>query len=175
MRGIGIGAAAVALALAGCGGGAYDWRSVEGGGGGLPGVAMAPAGETVIPAGRGAREGLALRTFVAEADGWAEVTGAVCTVTAEPYFRTRVATPVRIVLPDLGPDAPALRAECETPTSWGADTVAPVYAWPAEGRPNPIARAWWGGGWWWGYQKTGPLHYPDLAVALAPRPAGARR
>ena len=45
--------------------------------------------------------------------------------------------PSRLVLPDLGPDAPSLRAECETPTSWGSDTVAPVFSWPAEGRPGP--------------------------------------
>lgn len=175
MRGIGIGAAAVALALAGCGGGAYDWRSVAGGGGGLPEVAMAPSAEVVVPPGRGVREGLALRTFVASGEGWDEVTGAICTVTAAPYFRTRVATPVRIVLPDLGPDAPPVRADCETPTSWGSDTVAPAYGWPADRRPQPAARAWWGGGWWWGYEKSGPLRYPDLAVALVPRPAGAGR
>lgn len=173
MRGIGF--AALALTLAGCGGGAYDWRAVAGGGTGLPQVAMAPNEELAVPPGRGAREGLALRTFVASGDGWDEVTGAICTVTAAPYFRTRVATPVRIVLPDLGPDAPPLRADCETPTLHGSDVVAPVYGWPAEGRPQPAERAWWGGGWWWGYQKTGPLRYPDLAVGLAPRPGASVR
>lgn len=173
MRGIGF--AALALALAGCGGGAYDWRAVSGGGADLPQVAMAPHEAMAIPPGRGAREGLALRTFVASGDGWNEVTGATCTVAAAPYFHTRVVTPVRIVLPDLGPDAPALRADCETPTLWGSDTVAPAYGWPAEGRPQPAERAWWGGGWWWGYEKTGPLAYPDLAVGLVPRPAGTMR
>lgn len=173
MRRIGI--VLVALALAGCGGGAYDWRSVAGGGAGLPQVAMAPTGETVVPPGRGARRGLAVRTFVAVPDGWSEVSGANCTVSGVPYFRANLVTPARLVLPDLGPDAPALRAECETPTAWGSDTVAPAFAWPVEGRPNPVTRAWWGGGWWWGYQKTGPLRYPDLAIGLAPRPGGASR
>jgi hypothetical protein len=170
-----IGIALVALALAGCGGGAYDWRSVAGGGGGLPQVAMAPSGEVVVPPGRGAWRGLAVRAFVAAPDGWQEVTGARCTVTGAPYFRASLVTPSRLVLPDLGPDAPGLRAECETPTSWGSDTVAPVFDWPAEDRPNPVARAWWGGGWWWGFQKTGPLRYPDLAIGLVSRPTEATR
>jgi hypothetical protein len=173
MRGIGV--ALVALALAGCGGGAYDWRSVAGGGEGLPQVAMAPSEEVVVPPGRGAREGLAVRTFVGSPGAWSEVSGAVCTVEGPPYFHARLVTPARLVLPDLGPDAPPLRAACETPTSWGSDTVAPVFSWPAEGRPQPSTRAWWGGGWWWGMQKTGPMHYPDLAIALVPRPAGARQ
>jgi hypothetical protein len=171
MRGIGVGLTALALVLAGCGGGAYDWRAVEGGGAGLPEVAMTPSEEIIVPPGRGAREGVALRTFVASGEGWSEVTGATCDVTALPYFRTRVRTPVRIVVPDLGPDAPPLRADCETPSSWGSDTVAPVYAWPADRMAGPVARAWWGGGWWRGYQKSGPLRYPDLAVGLVPRPA----
>jgi hypothetical protein len=173
MRGIGV--ALVALALAGCGGGAYDWRSVAGGGAGLPQVAMAPTGETVVPPGRGAREALAVRTFTATPDGWAEVAGATCVVTAAPFLRATLVTPARLVLPDLGPDAPSLRAECETPTAWGSDTVAPVFAWPVEGRPQPAERAWWGGGWWWGFQKTGPLAYPDLAIGLVPRTKVAKR
>ena len=177
MRAIGLGL--VALALAGCGGGAYDWRAAAGGGAGLPQVAMAPTGETVVPPGRGAKRALAVRTFVAapggENGGWTEVEGARCTVTAGDFLDTTVATPTRILLPDLGPDAPPLRAECETATSWGSDTVAPVFGWPVEGRPNSVARMWWGGGWWWGYQKTGPLHYPDLAIGLVPKPTGAVR
>ena len=165
-----IGVVLVALALAGCGGGAYDWRKVAGPGAGLPEVAMAPAGETVVPPGRGAKRGLAVRTFVAAPEGgWAEVSGATCVVTGAPYFRATLRTPSRLVLPDLGPDAPVLRAECGTAAAWGADTVAPVFGWPAEGRPNALERSWWGGGWWWGYQKTGPLSYPDLAVGLVPR------
>ena len=171
MRGIGL--VLLALALAGCGGGAYDWRSVAGGGAGLPQVAMAPTGETVVPPGRGARRALAVRTFVSAPDGWTEVAGARCVVTGAPFFRATLVTPSRLVLPDLGPDAPSLRAECETATARGADVVAPVFAWPAEGYPNPAARAWWGGGWWWGFQKSGPLHYPDIAVGLVPTTAAS--
>jgi hypothetical protein len=44
--------------------------------------------------------------------------------------------------------------------------VLPSYGWPVEGRPDAVRRAAWGGGWWWGFQKTGPMAYPDLAVAL---------
>lgn len=167
--------ALAALALAGCGGGAYDWRAVAGGGAGLPQVAMAPTGETVVPPGRGARAGLAVRTFVSTADGWSEVAGATCTVTGAPFLSARLVTPARLVLPDLGPDAPTLKAECETPTAWGSDVVAPTFGWPADRPASPMARAWWGGGWWWGKQKTGPMGYPDLAVGLVPRTAEARR
>ncbi len=166
MRGIGI--ALLALALAGCGG-AYDWRTVAGGGAGLPQVAMGPTGEAVVPPGRGAWRSLAVRTFESTPAGWSEVTGARCVVTGDPFFRANVTTPTRLVLPDLGPDAPALRAECETPTASGADVVGPVFSWPTDGRPQPATRMWWGGGWWWGFQKTGPLHYPDIAVGLVPR------
>jgi hypothetical protein len=165
MRGIGI--ALLALALAGCGG-AYDYRNVAGGGSGLPQVAMRPSGEQVVPPGRGAMKGLAVRTFVPGADGWVEVAGARCTVTGVPFFRADVVTPVRLLLPDLGPDAPTLRAECETATAKGYDVSQPVYGWPVEGRPSPAERMWWGGGWWWGYERTGPLHYPDLAVGMRP-------
>jgi hypothetical protein len=165
MRGIGL--VLFALVLAGCGG-AYDWRSVAGGGAGLPQVAMATSGETVVPPGRGAWRGLAVRSFVQSPDGWTEVAGARCVVTGGDFYRASLVTPARLVLPDLGPDAPSLRAECETPTGRGADVVAPVFGWPAEGRPQPATRIWGGGGWWWGFQKSGPLHYPDIAVALVP-------
>jgi hypothetical protein len=113
-------------------------------------------------------KGLAVRTFVPGADGWVEVAGARCTVTGVPFLRADVVTPVRLLLPDLGPDAPTLRAECATATAKGYDVSQPVYGWPVEGRPSPAERMWWGGGWWWGYERTGPLHYPDLAVAMRP-------
>jgi hypothetical protein len=168
MRGIWIG---LALAVAGCGGGAYDWRNVSGGGAGLPEVAMRATGEEVVPPGRGAQKGLAVRTFVAAGEGWNEVTGARCVVTGTG-LRADLVTPARLTVPDLGPDAPVLQAECTTATQWGRDAVAPVFGWPTEGRPQPAERAWWGGGWWWGYQRTGPLSYPDIAVGLVTRPAG---
>jgi hypothetical protein len=161
-----IGMLVVALALAGCGGGAYDWRDVAGGGGGLPEVSMRPTGEQIVPPGRRAQRGLAVRAFVAGADGWDEVEGARCTVRGGDMLSATLLTPARLTLPDLGPDAPVLTASCEAGERRGAAAVPPVFGWPEEGRPSPAARAWWGGGWWWGYQKTGPLHYPDLAVGM---------
>ena len=156
------------LALAGCAGEAYDWRTMEGGGAGLPVAAMRASSEEVVPPTRGPLRALAVRAFVpaAAGEGWDEVTGVTCRVEGTPYFAATVVTPVRLTLPDLGPDAPALRARCAQGTLEGAAAVAPVFAWPEEGRPSAPTRIWWGGGWWWGFQKTGPLRYPDLAVAL---------
>ncbi|HRO09933.1 hypothetical protein [Amaricoccus sp.] len=159
---------ALALGLAGCGGQAYDWRAMEGGGAGLPVVTMRSAPEMVVPPTRGPLRTLAVRTFVpgTEVDGWDEVTGATCRVEGAPYFSATVLTPVRLALPDLGPDAPALVATCEKGTLRGQAGVEPAFSWPEEGRPSAPQRIWWGGGWWWGFQRTGPLHYPDLAVSL---------
>jgi hypothetical protein len=165
MRAIAMG---LALGLAGCGGQAYDWREVEGGGSGLPAAAMRASSEVVVPPTRGPLEALAVRTFVPGdgPGGWDQVEGATCQVTGAPYFDATVVTPVRLTLPDLGPDAPALEATCTHGTLGGRAAVAPVFSWPAEGRPSAPARIWWGGGWWWGFQKTGPMRYPDLAIAL---------
>lgn len=160
MRAIAMGLALVMLA--GCSG---EGR-VQGGGGGLPEVAMRNSRDVVVPPGR-ATTGLALRTFVpADADGWSEVTGARCTVTGGDYFSAVVVTPVRLRVQDLGPDAPPLRADCVSGALKGSAAVAPGFGWPAEGRPAAVHRIWWGAGWWWGFQKTGPMRYGDLAVAL---------
>jgi hypothetical protein len=161
-----IGILVAALALAGCGGGAYDWRDVRGGGSGLPQVSMSPSGEQVVPPGRGSLEGLAVRSFVPGPEGWNEVSGARCTIKGADLLTATLVTPARLTLPDLGPDAPVLVAACEAGERRGTAAVAPDFSWPVEGRPQPTERAWWGGGWWWGYQKTGPLRYPDLAVGL---------
>jgi hypothetical protein len=157
----------VALAVAGCGGGEYHLRSAYGGGSGLPVVAMEPAGITVVPPSRGRTLGLAVRTFVPGADGWAEIAGARCRVTAGEFLVADLVTPARLTLPDLGPDAPPLRADCSTGTAQGTDVVMPAFGWPESG-PQAAERVWWGGGWWYGGMKTGPLHYPDLAVGLRP-------
>jgi hypothetical protein len=164
MRAISIG---LALMLAGCAG-AYDWRRVEGGGAGLPVAAMRASSEVVTPPGRGPLEALAVRTFVPGGGpgGWDEVTGATCRVEGAPYFAATVVTPVRLTLPDLGPDAPVLQARCERGDLNGQASVAPAFSWPEERRPSAPTRIWWGGGWWWGFEKTGPMRYPDLAVAL---------
>jgi hypothetical protein len=160
--------AALLVALAGCAG--YDDRLRGNAGGlggdGLPEVTMRANTDEVVPPGRW-RTGLALRTFVPDAGGgWQEVAGARCRVTGGDYFRADVLTPVRLVLPDVGPDAPPLTASCGNGALSGTATVLPSYGWPVEGRPDAVRRAAWGGGWWWGFQKTGPMAYPDLAVAL---------
>jgi hypothetical protein len=153
---------ALVLALAACAGG------VRGGGGGLPEVAMQARTDTVVPPGRGWRQGLAVRSFVIGADGqWQEVAGATCQVAGGDLYRAALVTPARLVLPDIGPDAPVIRADCAAGAARGADAVAPAYGWPAEGRPDPFNRVFWNNnGWWWGFQKTGPLRYPDLAVGM---------
>jgi len=164
MRAIGIGM--LALALAGCSNAAYQLPTVAGGGKGLPEVTMRASRDVVVPPGRGQTKALALRTFVPAGEGWSEVTGSRCHVRGGEYFGATVVTPVRLLLPDLGPDAPVLAADCESGTLRGTAAVAPGYPWPEAGRPSAPTRAWWGAGWWWGYEKTGYLGYGDLAVAL---------
>ncbi len=164
MRAIGI---VVALAaLAGCSNGAYQLPTVQGGGAGLPQVSMRASRDVVVPPGRGQVKALAVRTFVPAADGWSEVTGARCHVWGGDFYETTVVTPVRVTLPDLGPDAPVLLAECESGALRGTAGVQPSFSWPEETRPSAPTRFWWGAGWWWGYQKTGYMSYPDIAVAL---------
>ena len=163
MRAIGM---VLALALAGCSNGMYQLPAVQGGGRGLPEVSMRASRDVVVPPGRGQIKTLAVRTFVpAEDDGWAEVTGARCHVRGGEFFTATVVTPVRLRLPDLGPDAPVLAADCESGALRGTAAVAPGFSWP-DGRPAAPTRAWWGGGWWWGFEKTGFMAYPDIAVAL---------
>lgn len=157
---------AAALTLAGCGGGGYELLGPQGGGNGLPAVTMRANEGVVVPPGRGAQKALALRTFTPTADGWQEAPGAQCTVVAGDYFTATVVTPVRLLLPDLGPDAPQIRADCTLGTAKGAAAVAPAFSWPAEGHASPPARVAYSGGWWYGFQKSGPLSYPDLSVGL---------
>jgi hypothetical protein len=164
MRGIGI---VLALGLAGCGGITdYPWEGPTGGGKGLPVVAMQSSRDVVVPPGRGKPLALAVRAFVPGAEGWQEVTGARCRVTGGEFFGAELVAPARLVVPDLGPDAPVLRAECTGAGTAGAAAVAPAFGWPEEGRPAAVHRIWWGGGWWRGFQKTGPMRYPDLAVGM---------
>jgi hypothetical protein len=155
---------AMGMALGGC----VTWADrVQGGGGGLPQVATRSSTAYVVPPGRG-RLGLAVRTFVADAEaprGWQEIAGARCRITGGLFSRAELVTPVRLVVPDLGPDAPALVADCATDALQGRAAVPPVYGWRNPGVPSPPNRVW-RGGWWWGMQLTGPMRYPDLAVAL---------
>ena len=122
---------------------------------------------------RGAVElGVAVRAFVPDAagtEGWQEVAGARCRVTGGDYYRADLVTPARLVIPDLGPDAPVLVATCENGAASGRSAVAPAYGWRNPGVPSPGNRVWWGGGWWWGMQKSGPMRYPDLSVGMHSR------
>jgi hypothetical protein len=164
MRAIGI---LLVLAVAGCGGGEYQMRKAYGGGAGLPQVALQPAGVTIVPPTRGRTLAVAVRTFTPAGEGWAELAGVRCRVAAGTFLVADVMTPTRVTLPDLGPDAPPLQAQCSTGSMEGVDTVAPVFGWRETG-PNAAEKVWWGGGWWYGGEKTGPVHYPDLAVAMRP-------
>jgi hypothetical protein len=155
-----------AVALAGCAGGEYD--GIYGSGAGLPPVMARNNTDEVVPPGRG-RLGLAVRTFVADtgaSSGWQEVTGARCRVTGGHYFQADLVTPARLVVPDLGPDATPLVADCTSGVRHGRAAVLPAYGWRNLEQPSAGNRVWWGGGWWWGMQKTGPMRYPDLAVSL---------
>jgi hypothetical protein len=156
MRWIGI----LALALAGCGG-------VYGGGAGLPEVTARLDTAYVAPPRRG-DIGVAVRSFLPAGDSLAETRGARCAVTAGAY-RAAVATPARVVLPDLGPDAPLVRADCVGASAQGSLAVAPYYPWPPDVKPSAPQRIWWGAGWWRGYQKSGPMRYPDLNLVLNQR------
>ena len=99
-------------------------------------------------AGPGAVKALAVRTFVPAADGWSEVDRCACHVGAETSSRTTAVTPVRVKLPDLGPDAPVLAADCEsgTPAGHRRRSAPSSQAGRSEGRPAAPTRFWWGAG-----------------------------
>jgi hypothetical protein len=160
---------AAALVLGGCAGGevAGFGPKVRGGGWGLPATRAAAPPDAITPPGR--RElGLAVRTFAFETDGSrVEIGGASCRIEAGA-LRATMATPGRLVIPDLGPDAPVVRAECTAGTLAGAAAVAPDFAW-IPGGGNPPQRVVWGMGWSFGFEKVGPVRYPDLGVALTER------
>lgn len=157
---------AAAMALAGCAGGDFlgYGPKVRGGGGGLPATRAEARPDSMTPPGR--RDlALAVRAFATETDGsLVEIRGATCQVTGGA-FAANVATPARVVIADLGPDAPALTARCRAGALEGAAAVPPVFSWAAGGG-NPPQRMLWGLGWTYGYAKVGPMHYPDLRVML---------
>ena len=47
--------------------------------------------------------------------------------------------------------------------------MAPSFAWAQSGG-NPPQRIAWGMGWTYGYEKQGPMRYPNLGVVMS-RPA----
>jgi hypothetical protein len=129
--------------------------------------AVARADRVVVP---GRRElGLGVRTFVTDASGApVEVSGSRCTVRAGDFLRA-LATPGRLMIEDLGPDAPVIVADCSDGVMAGTGTAAPNFAWE-QGGGNSFDRFVWGGGGWWGGYRTGPMRYPDIDVVLSARP-----
>lgn len=159
--------AGAALALAGCAGGDVFGYGlpVTGGGMGLPPTRAEARPDAMTPPGR--RDlGLSVRTFAAGSDGakLVEIQGATCVVTGGAFSAT-LRTPGRVVIADLGPDAPPLTARCTAGALKGATAVAPNFAWAANGG-NPPERMAWGLGWTFGYAKVGPMRYPNLQVTL---------
>lgn len=159
--------AAAALALAGCAGGdiAGFGPAVVGGGRGLPATRAEARPDLMTPPGR--RElALAVRSFTAGPDGTqAEIAGASCRITAGA-FEAALVTPGRLIIPDLGPDAPPVRADCVAGELRGAGAVAPAFSWSGGGG-NPPQRVAWGLGWTYGYEAMGPVRYPNLGVVLS--------
>lgn len=153
------GIVAVLFAVAGCAGGNPLMKD------GLAEVQMRnSSGDVAAPARR--YMSVPTRSFQAGPEGeWLEVLGAQCSVTSGLY-RATLTTPARLVLPDLGPDAEPITAVCSTGILNGREMVAPEYPWPAEGSPSGVSKMTYGGGWWYGYEKSGPMKYPDIAVAL---------
>lgn len=154
-----------ALAAAGCAGGGFAGyeRAVTGGGGGLPETVARARTDVVTPPGR-RQLGLAVRTFERDAAGQVVEVAGECAIRAGS-FRAAMATPGRLVIPDLGPDAPGIVAECRRGAARGTGSVDPAFAW-AESGGGAVERLLWGGGPWRGGVRTGPMRYPDLAVGL---------
>lgn len=135
----------------------------SGSGRGLPEVAMRKTTDEILPPPRG-NLAIAVRSFEGSVGAWEEVPGASCQVSAGPY-RAGLVTPARLILPDLGPDAPPVVAECTRGSLRGRDVVGPIYPWPELDKPSALQRIAFAG-WWYGYQESGPLRYPDLAVGM---------
>jgi hypothetical protein len=159
---------AAALGLAGCAmGGVAGYRPpVVGGGAGLPVTVARASTDVVTPPGRGML-GLAVRSYQRTATGEPAELPATCAIEAGA-FEAQMVTPGRLVIPDLGPDAPAITAVCTAGPLAGRNSVAPAFRWASTGGMPP-ERVAWGLGWWWGGTKSGPMRYPDLDVGLLPR------
>jgi hypothetical protein len=152
---------AALLALAGCASVAPSRGT------GLDEVVMKNVAGTFAPPARDYQRIVARSFQPDEEGGWVEVRGATCRVGGGPY-QAAFTAPAVVVMPDLGPDAPALTADCALGTLNGRDVVAPSYPWPEEARPDMARRIAYGGGWWFGFEKSGPLTYRDIAVGMRP-------
>jgi hypothetical protein len=162
---------ALIVALAGCGFG--PGGATTGGGRGLPEVRAMATDVKWLPPGR-EPTGFAVRSFAPGPDGdLVEVAGANCVVTADVY-RAEIVTPTRVILPDLGADAPAVRTDCRLGDGLaGAVVGEPQFRWDRTGG-NPAERLVWRGGQWWGGPQSGPMRYPDMLVPLRPFAGAAR-
>lgn len=156
---------ALVLALAGCGFG--PGGATTGGGRGLPEVRAMATDVKRLPPGRGPT-GVAVRSFAPGPDGdLVEVAGATCVFSADVY-RAEIVTPARVILPDLGADAPDVRADCRLGDGLaGAVIGEPQFGWDRTGG-SQAERVFWRGGQWWGGSEDGPMRYPDLVVPLRP-------
>ena len=133
--------------------------------------------QVVVPGGGFAavqgEAALVVRTFLPDADGERrEVLGARCDVVSSLYA-TELVTPSRLVVPNFGPQSPAITVDCATGELSGSATVEIVTnwqygpgAWP--GYPyGPYAPYGAYGGWGWYGGPGYPLsEYPDIAVVL---------
>jgi hypothetical protein len=127
-------------------------------------VVMKNAAGAFAPPARG-YDRIPMRSFRPDAaGGWIDSPGATCLLRAGAY-RARLVTPAVLLMPDLGPDAPVITADCAQGTLRGRDVVAPAYVWPEEGRPSVPSRIAYGG-WWFGFQESGPMTYRDIAVGM---------
>jgi hypothetical protein len=131
----------VMLGLAGCSGAAE--RDVVVSATGLPAVSTAD---------------LVVRAFVVDAAGRRrEVSGADCRVSSERYS-TRLDTPARLLVPNLGSQSPTLRFECRAGGLRGEAESAVATDW----RAHPFGYG--------AYGWEGPSHpvsdYPDVSVVL---------
>ena len=166
MRAIGM---VVALAaLAGCSNGAYQLPTVRGRRRGAAGGVDAGVARRGGAAGPGAGEGAGGADL--RAGGGRLVGGdrrALPRLRAATSSSTTVVTPVRRdSCPTSGRTRRCWRRIARAGRCGARRRWRPSFSWPEEGRPSAPTRFWWGGGWWWGYEKTGYMSYPDIAVAL---------
>jgi hypothetical protein len=109
-----------------------------------------------------------------------ELVGAQC-VAESPYFRAAFAAPARVLLPDFGPQAPAVTVTCRNGDATGTAVAQPQAAWQGGlgGWPSVgvsvgtgdysgvgVGVGWWGGGGVGASGGTPVVRYPELRVAV---------
>jgi hypothetical protein len=113
-----------------------------------------------------------VRTFLPDQGGERrEVVGATCAVTSSIY-QTEIVTPVRLVVPNFGPQSPELSFACRAGELRGRGHARIVTRWsgpPPYWGPGPYYPGWGWGGWGgWGWYGPGwPVSdYPDVRVIM---------